>query len=45
MRPGLHARSLKAPESLHGSLDFHLNCDAKVASINRIDNYQKWTFR
>ena len=22
MRPGLHAPSLKAPESLHGSLDF-----------------------
>ena len=29
MRPGLHACSLKAPESLHGSPDFQ-DCDAKL---------------
>ena len=33
MRPGLHARSLKAPESLHGSLDFYLDCGAKVGLV------------
>ena len=32
MRPGLHAHSLKAPESPHGSPDYP-NCDAKIGIV------------